>query len=72
MTDEVYVYFADLPPKIHEMVCPCDGGYNICINSRLSQAAREQAYRHAMWHIQNNDWEKDDVELIEIEAHRRE
>lgn len=69
MTDEVFVYIIDLPPKISEMVCPCDGGYCVYLNARLSQAAREQAYRHAMWHIENNDWERDDVQQIELEAH---
>lgn len=72
MTPDVFIYVVDLPPKISEMVCPCGADYCIYINARLSRSAQEKAYRHAMWHIQNNDWEKDDVELIEIEAHRRE
>jgi hypothetical protein len=28
-----------------------------------------RAYEHALWHIENNDFEKHDVHQIESEAH---
>ena len=49
-----------------------DGGYTILINSRLSSRGQMDAYRHAMRHIENRDFEKHDVQEIEADAHRRE
>ena len=46
-----------------------DGTYTILINSRLSYDGQLKAYEHAMKHIQENDFEKDDVQKIEYEAH---
>jgi hypothetical protein len=53
------------------MVCPCaDGNYTIYINDRLDHEHRQQAYRHALRHIEQNDFEKENVQEIEEEAHR--
>lgn len=46
-----------------------DGSYTILINSRLSYAGQLKAYEHAIKHIQQNDFEKDDVQKIEYETH---
>ena len=46
-----------------------DGSYTILINSRLSNDGQLRAYRHAMKHIQNNDFEKENVQKIEHDAH---
>ena len=70
MTDNVYIYMADLPTGINEMVCPCLGGYTIYIDDKLSPSGRLDAYQHAMCHINNHDFEKTDVNQIEIEAHK--
>lgn len=68
--DRVFIYLVDLPGDITEMVCPCLDGYTIYLNSRLSQSAQEKSFRHAMWHIEHNDFEKDDVQMIELLAHK--
>ncbi len=68
--DRVFIYLVDLPVDITEMVCPCLDGYTIYLNSRLSQSAQEKSFRHAMWHIEHNDFEKDDVQMIELLAHK--
>ena len=68
--DSVFIYLVDLPVDITEMVCPCCDGYTIYLNSRLSQSAQEKSFRHAMWHIEHNDFEKDDVQMIELLAHK--
>ena len=46
-----------------------DGGYTVIINSDLCQRKQREAYRHAMKHINENDFEKADVQTIEAEAH---
>lgn len=68
--DNIYTYIVDLPPHITEMVTPCFDGYTIYLDASLSPYGREKAFKHAMWHIRNNDFEKYDVQQIESEAHR--
>lgn len=47
-----------------------DGGYTIFINDQLSDQAQKAAYRHAMRHIEHDDFGKyGDVGRIEREAH---
>ena len=67
---EVYVYLTDLPEGIHEAVTPCLGGFTVYIDNRLTYEDRTKAYKHAMYHILNDDFEKDNVQMIEVEAHR--
>ena len=70
MTDNVNIYVLDLPDGINEMVAPCLGGYTIYIDDKLSPEGKRKAYDHALYHINNNDFEKSDVNQIEIEAHK--
>jgi hypothetical protein len=67
--DELYVYYVDLPGKIHEMVTPCYDGYTIYIADRLDEIGQRKAYCHALRHIYNGDFNKTDVQSIEWEAH---
>lgn len=46
-----------------------DGGYTVIINADLCQRKQKEAYRHAMKHIRENDFEKSDVQTIEADAH---
>lgn len=69
--DDVFVYFVKLPPKINEIVMPCNGGYTIYIDSCLSWEKKRKVFEHAVSHIENGDFEKADVQEIEYEAHRR-
>lgn len=56
--------------KGKEMVIPNeDGSYTILINSRLTYASQLKAYEHAMKHINDNDFEKSNVQSIEYSAH---
>lgn len=71
MDENIYVYFIRLPEGINEIVVPCFNGYTVYIDSSLSDYGREKAYKHALHHISNNDFEKADVQEIEAEAHRR-
>lgn len=67
--DDIFVYFVPFPPTVHEMVTPCADGYTIYIADWLDEAHRIKAYEHALTHIRNNDFEKDNVQEIEIVAH---
>ena len=46
-----------------------DGSYTILIDARASYEAQAAAYEHAMSHIRNGDFQKEDVQQIEAEAH---
>ncbi len=65
----IFTYIVTLPNRIKECVSPCLDGYTIYINENLSDDARIEAYQHAMKHINNNDFEKSDVQSIEGDAH---
>lgn len=67
---DTYVYLIDMPPKISELVTPCECGYTIYINAKLSYADRVKAYLHALNHIDRDDWNRDDVQQIEWESHK--
>ena len=68
--DDIYVYVVDMPTTAAEMIMPCTGGYTIYLNAKLSQEERVRAYRHALKHVERTDWEKEDVQQIESEAHK--
>lgn len=68
--DDIFVYIVDMPTTADEMVMPCIGGYTIYLNAKLTHQARVEAYRHALKHIERNDFERDDVQQIESEAHK--
>ena len=68
--DDIYVYMADLPDGIHEMVTPCCDGYTVYIDLKLSDTGKKEAYQHALEHIKRNDFEKDDVQIIESEVRK--
>ena len=70
MDDDIYVYLVDLPPAVPEMVAPCSDGYTIYLNARLAYTDRVKAYLHALEHVARNDWEKDNVQEIEKDAHK--
>lgn len=68
--DDIYVYCVPLPEGIDEMVSPCYSGYTIYISDRLDQEHRIKAYHHALRHIRKLDFDKNNVQRIELYAHR--
>lgn len=70
--DDTFVYYAKLPNGVDEMVVPCNDGYTIYIDKDLSSEQMNKAYCHAIKHIENNDFSKDDVQSIEKKAHDEE
>ena len=66
----INVVYLNMEYGIHEQVTQNhDGSYTIFLNSRDSREMNQFSYLHAMHHINNNDFEKHDVQLIEAEAH---
>lgn len=57
--------------KVREVVVENeDGGHTVFIDDRLSDEAKRNAYRHALRHIEEDDFGKHgDVGGIEAEAH---
>ena len=73
MTQDVNVFLYNFPNNGREMVVENeDGSYTILINSKLSDVGREEALKHAIGHIENNDFEKNSVQEIEFDAHNME
>lgn len=71
MTQDVNVVLLDFHHKRgKEMVVENeDGSYTILINSRLAYSGQLAAYKHAMKHIENNDFQGENVQSIESAAH---
>ena len=46
-----------------------DGSFTIFINNNLCESKRLQAVRHALTHIENDDFTKENVQEIEKDAH---
>ena len=69
MDNDIFVYIVDMPTTAAEMIMPCYGGYTIYLNARLSYQDRVKAYMHALKHVERNDWSKDNIQMIEKEAH---
>lgn len=67
--DEIYVYYTELPNGFYEAVMPCQTGYTVYIDPRQSSDGIRRSYDHALYHIQNHDFEKTDVQEIESQAH---
>ena len=56
--------------KSNEMIVPNeDGSYTVLINSRSACNKQLEAYNHALSHIENEDFEKSDIQEIEIITH---
>lgn len=68
--DELNVKLLDMDVRIPEhLVKNSDDSYTIFLNARLSYESRLKSYYHALKHIEENDFEKDNVQKIETEAH---
>lgn len=73
LLNEVFVHLVDFPStKVAEAVTQNeDGSYSIFLNSRMTHERCVDAYFHALGHITENDFEKNDVQEIESCAHER-
>ena len=68
--EDIFVQLMDLPIGTNEVVTPNeDGSYTIFINAKQAHEGQLKSYKHGMRHIENGDFEKDDVQKIEFAAH---
>ena len=63
------VRLMDLPPRIKGFVTMRDGEPVIILNARLNHEQNLKTFMHEKKHIDNGDFEKFDVDIIEHEAH---
>ncbi len=67
---EINVQLLNMDTKIPEqLIKNDDDSYTVFLNARLSQESRVKSYYHALRHIANDDFEKEDVQVIEQKAH---
>ena len=46
-----------------------DGSYTVFLNARLNYETQREGFRHAIDHVMNKDYDKEDVQQIEMSAH---
>ena len=46
-----------------------DDSYTILLNAKLSHERQLECYKHALLHINNEDFEKDNADEIEFKTH---
>ncbi len=65
------VHFIKFPTgKVKESVVENeDGSFTIFIDDSLNREMQEEAFSHAMKHILGDDFTKDNVDVIELDAH---
>lgn len=64
------INFIDMPCKTKANVVKNeDDTYSIFINAKLNYEQQYEALNHELAHINNTDFEKQDVEEIEIQNH---
>lgn len=70
MIQDVNCVMADMPAAIKAYtVLNSDDSYTIILNSRLNYEQHLKSYAHELFHIENGDYEKTNVDLIEFRAH---
>ena len=71
--DDVFVEVMDFgkSTSAKEMVTQnSDGSFTVFVNSRIASCQQKEAVEHAIRHIQADDFEKENVQTIECEAHQ--
>ncbi|MBS5389097.1 MAG: hypothetical protein KHY31_17235 [Clostridiales bacterium] len=70
MSFEYQVFLMD-GMKVNEAVTENeDGSYTIFVNNNLCESKRIRAIKHAIDHIENKDFGKENIQEIESEAHK--
>ena len=68
---DIYVYAVPLPGRVRETISYNeDGSYTVLIKDSLSPLDQARCYAHARRHIENNDFNREDVQEIETDAHK--
>ena len=68
--EDINIQLLDMDTKIPEhLIKNNDDSYTVFLNARLSQESRLKSYYHALQHIAEHDFEKENVHEIEWETH---
>ncbi len=68
--EDINIQLLDMDTKIPEhLIKNNDDSYTVFLNARLSQESRLKSYYHALQHIAEHDFEKENVQEIEWETH---
>ena len=71
MIEDIQIIIMNLNSVKEAVTKNDDGTYTIFINDNLNPQAKYDAYQHAIGHIQNDDFSRDDfVDRIEFENHK--
>lgn len=71
--EDINVQLIDMDTKIPEQIVKNqDDSYTIFLNSKLSHDEHLKSYSHALMHIRRNDFDKEDADSIENDAHNME
>ena len=65
----IWYYIRPLPAGVNEVVFPDPDGWTIWISDRLDAVEVRNAYRHALEHINNGDFDRSDADQIERDRH---
>ena len=66
---EIFVHYIDHLGNNEDVTKNEDGSYSIFLDPALSYEMQHEKYEHALRHIQNHDFEKENVQEIEAQAH---
>lgn len=70
--EDINVQIMDMDTMVPEhLVKNADDTYTIFLNARLSRDSQLKSYYHALKHIIENDFQKEDVQEIESIAHNQ-
>ena len=68
--DDINVQILDMDTKVPEhLVKNNDDSYTIFLNARMSHENQVASYYHALKHIERNDYNMENVQEIEKNAH---
>ena len=68
--EDINVQLLDMDTMIPEhLIKNDDDSYTIFLNARLSRDSQLKSYYHALRHIKEDDFEKEDIQKIEAGAH---
>lgn len=66
------VRLLDLPPRVKGLVKRTEGYYTIILNSRHTWEQNRESYKHELnEHIEHEDYEQNDADVIEAKTHRQ-
>ena len=69
---DIGVHIIDMDPMIREHVISNeDGSFSIFLNAKMNKETQIEAYYHALHHIANDDFYKDDADAVEAAAHSK-